>query len=128
MTAAAATREMKTSRIRRGIIHVTVFKSADNIVLHNGIDPVSYTHLYKPEGMKYVSYDLDTKLQTANMNYLTENKKYYYMYVSKKATDSQEVIEIDGKIMNQHLLSVEYLDKGVKVEQIQEDSGRSRCV
>lgn len=81
--------------------------------------------IYKPEGMKYVSYDLDTKLQTANMNYLTENKKYYYMYVSKKATDSQEVIEIDGKIMNQHLLSVEYLDKGVKVEQIQEDSGRS---
>lgn len=38
VTAAAAKREMKTSRIRRGIIHVTVFKSADNIVLHNGID------------------------------------------------------------------------------------------
>ena len=74
--------------------------------------------------MKYVSYDLDTKLQTANMNYLTENKKYYYMYVSKKQL-IHRWIEIYGKITNQHLLSVEYLDKGVKVEQIQEDSGRS---
>ena len=38
VTAAAATREMKTKQDQKGIIHVTVFKSADNIVLHNGID------------------------------------------------------------------------------------------
>ena len=34
-------------------------------------------------------------------------------------------IEIDGKVINQHLLSVEYLEKGVKVEQIGEKSGKS---
>lgn len=81
--------------------------------------------IYKPEGMEYVSYELDDRLQTVNMKYSTENKKYYYMYVSKKATDSQEVIEIDGKVINQHLLSVTYLEKGVKVEQMEEENGRS---
>ena len=65
------------------------------------------------------------KLQTVNMNYITANEKHYYLYVSKKATDSQEVIEIDGEVIKQHLLSVSYLEKGVKVEQIQEEGGRS---
>lgn len=81
--------------------------------------------IYKPEGMEYVSYNLDKRLQTVNMNYITANEKYYYLYVSKKATNSQEVIEIDGKVIDQHLLSVKYLKKGVKVEQIEEENGRS---
>ena len=81
--------------------------------------------IYKPEGMEYVSYNLDKRLQTVNMNYITANEKYYYLYVSKKATNSQEAIEIDGKVIDQHLLSVKYLKKGVKVEQIEEENGRS---
>ena len=81
--------------------------------------------IYKPAGMEYVSYELDANLQNATMKYLTTDEKYYYMYISKKAIDSQEVIEIDGKVINQHLLSVTYLEKGVKVEQMEEDSGRS---
>lgn len=81
--------------------------------------------IYKPEGMVYESYELDDKIQSATMNYLTMDEKYYYIYMSKKAADSQEVIEIDGKVINQHLLSVEYLEKGVKVEQIGEKSGKS---
>lgn len=81
--------------------------------------------IYKPEGMVYESYELDDKIQSATMRYLTMDKKYYYIYMSKKAADSREVIEIDGKVINQHLLSVEYLEKGVKVEQIGEKSGKS---
>lgn len=81
--------------------------------------------IYKPEGMVYESYELDDKIQSATMNYLTMDGKYYYIYMSKKAADSREVIEIDGKVINQHLLSVEYLEKGVKVEQIGEKSGKS---
>ena len=81
--------------------------------------------IYKPEGMVYESYELDDKIQSATMNYLTMDEKYYYIYMSKKAADSREVIEIDGKVINQHLLSVEYLEKGVKVEQIGEKSGKS---
>lgn len=81
--------------------------------------------IYKPDGMVYESYELDDKIQSATMNYLTMDEKYYYIYMSKKAADSREVIEIDGKVINQHLLSVEYLEKGVKVEQIGEKSGKS---
>lgn len=81
--------------------------------------------IYKPEGMVYESYELDDKIQSATMNYLTMDEKYYYIYMSKKAADSRKVIEIDGKVINQHLLSVEYLEKGVKVEQIGEKSGKS---
>lgn len=81
--------------------------------------------MYKPEGMTYDSYDFDDKLQTVNMNYITADEKYYYVYISKKASDSQEVIEIDGKIVDQHLLSVKYLSKGVKVEQIEEENAKS---
>ena len=81
--------------------------------------------IYKPEGMVYESYELDDKIQSATMNYLTMDEKYYYIYMSKKAADSREVIEIDGKVINQHLLSLEYLEKGVKVEQIGEKSGKS---
>lgn len=81
--------------------------------------------IYKPEGMVYESYERDDKIQSATMNYLTMDEKYYYIYMSKKAADSREVIEIDGKVINQHLLSVEYLEKGVKVEQIGEKSGKS---
>lgn len=81
--------------------------------------------IYKPEGMVYESYELDDKIQSATMNYLTMDEKYYYIYMSKKEADSREVIEIDGKVINQHLLSVEYLEKGVKVEQIGEKSGKS---
>lgn len=81
--------------------------------------------MYKPEGMTYDSYDFDDKLQTVNMNYITADEKYYYVYISKKANDSQEVIEIDGKIVDQHLLSVKYLSKGVKVEQIEEENAKS---
>lgn len=81
--------------------------------------------IYKPEGMVYESYELDDKIQSATMNYLTMDEKYYYIYMSKKVADSREVIEIDGKVINQHLLSVEYLEKGVKVEQIGEKSGKS---
>lgn len=81
--------------------------------------------IYKPEGMVYESYELDDKIQSATMSYLTMDEKYYYIYMSKKAANSREVIEIDGKVINQHLLSVEYLEKGVKVEQIGEKSGKS---
>ena len=81
--------------------------------------------MYKPEGMTYDSYDFDDKFQTVNMNYITADEKYYYVYISKKANDSQEVIEIDGKIVDQHLLSVKYLSKGVKVEQIEEENAKS---
>ena len=34
-------------------------------------------------------------------------------------------MEIDGKVIDQHLLNVEYLEKGVKVEQMEEENGRS---
>ncbi len=81
--------------------------------------------VYKTEGMVYENYVLDERLQTVSINYVTSDEKYYYIYISKKAVDSQEVIEIDGKVIDQHLLSVSYLEKGVKVEQIQEDSGRN---
>lgn len=81
--------------------------------------------IYKPEGMEYESYELDDRLQTVNMKYLTADEKYYYVYISQRALDSQEVIEIDGEVIKQHLLSVSYLEKGVKVEQIQEEGGRS---
>lgn len=88
-----------------------------------GIDVPKF--IYKPEGMEYESYVLDTELQTVSMDYLTSDEKYYYIYISKKDIDSREVIEIDGKIIDQHLLSVKYLEKGVKVEQIEEESGKS---
>ena len=73
--------------------------------------------------MKYVDYELDAKMQSAIINYFTKDQKYYYIYMSKKAVDSQEVIEIDGKVVDQHLLGVKYLDKGVKVEEIQQEDG-----
>ena len=79
--------------------------------------------VYKPEGMKYVDYELDAKMQSAIINYFTKVQKYYYIYMSKEAVDSQEVIEIDGKVVDQHLLGVKYLDKGVKVEEIQQEDG-----
>lgn len=81
--------------------------------------------MYKPEGMVYESYEMDKRLQNVRMDYLTSDEKYYYMYINKKSVDSQEVIEIDGKVIDQHLLSVKYLDKGVKVEQIEEKTGKS---
>lgn len=81
--------------------------------------------IYKPEGMEYETYELDDKIQRAKMEYLTKDEKYYYVYMNKKSVDTQEVMEIDGKVVDQHLLSVKYLEKGVKVEQIQEEGGRS---
>ena len=59
------------------------------------------------------------------MEYLTQNEKCYYVYMNKKSVDTQEVIEIDGTIIDQHLLDVKYLEKGVKVEQIKEENGKS---
>lgn len=81
--------------------------------------------IYKPEGMTYESYAIDDKIQRAKMQYLTQNQKYYYIYMNKKAVDTREVMEIDGKIIDQYLLSVKYLKKGVKVEQMKEENGRS---
>lgn len=81
--------------------------------------------MYKPEGMVYDSYNLDDKLQAVNINYTTANEKYYYVYISKKANDSQEVIEIDGKIVDEYLLSVKYLSTDVKVERIEENNGKN---
>lgn len=81
--------------------------------------------IYKPEGMEYETYELDDKIQRAKMEYLTKDEKYYYVYMNKKSVDTQEVMEIDGKVVDQHLLSVKYLEKGVKVEQIEEENGKS---
>ena len=81
--------------------------------------------IYKPEGMTYESYAIDDKIQRAKMQYLTKDQKCYYIYMNKKAVDTREVMEIDGKVIAQHLLNVEYLEKGVKVEQMEEENGRS---
>lgn len=81
--------------------------------------------VYKPEGMEYESYAFDDKIQRAKMEYLTQDRKYYYIYMNKKSVDTQEVMEIDGKIIDQHLLGVKYLKKGVKVEQVEEEGGKS---
>lgn len=81
--------------------------------------------IYKPAGMEYETYELDDKIQRAKMEYLTKDEKYYYVYMNKKSVDTQEVMEIDGKVVDQHLLSVKYLEKGVKVEQIEEENGKS---
>lgn len=81
--------------------------------------------IYKPEGMEYETYELDDKIQRAKMEYLTKDEKYYYVYMNKKSVDTQEVMEIDGKVVDQHLLSVKYLEKGVKVEHIEEENGKS---
>lgn len=81
--------------------------------------------VYKPEGMEYESYAFDDKIQRAKMEYLTQDQKYYYIYMNKKSVDTQEVMEIDGKVIDQHLLSVKYLKKGVKVEQVEEEGGKS---
>lgn len=81
--------------------------------------------VYKPEGMEYESYAFDDKIQRAKMEYLTQDQKYYYIYMNKKSVDTQEVMEIDGKIIDQHLLGVKYLKKGVKVEQVEEEGGKS---
>lgn len=81
--------------------------------------------MYKPEGMQYENYELDDKIQRVKMEYLTQNEKCYYVYMNKKSVDTQEVIEIDGTIIDQHLLDVKYLEKGVKVEQIKEENGKS---
>ena len=59
------------------------------------------------------------------MEYLTQDQKYYYIYMNKKSVDTQEVMEIDGKVIDQHLLGVKYLKKGVKVEQVEEEGGKS---
>lgn len=81
--------------------------------------------VYKPEGMEYESYAFDDKIQRAKMEYLTQDQKYYYIYMNKKSVDTQEVMEIDGKVIDQHLLGVKYLKKGVKVERIEEEGGKS---
>ena len=81
--------------------------------------------IYKPEGMTYESYAIDDKIQRAKMQYLTKDQKCYYIYMNKKAVDTREVMEIDGKVIAQHLLNVEYLEKGVKVEQMEEENGQS---
>lgn len=81
--------------------------------------------VYKPEGMEYESYAFDDKIQRAKMEYLTQDQKYYYIYMNKKSVDTQGVMEIDGKIIDQHLLGVKYLKKGVKVEQVEEEGGKS---
>lgn len=81
--------------------------------------------VYKPEGMEYESYAFDDKIQRAKMEYLTQDQKYYYIYMNKKSVDTKEVMEIDGKIIDQHLLGVKYLKKGVKVEQVEEEGGKS---
>ena len=81
--------------------------------------------VYKPEGMEYESYAFYDKIQRAKMEYLTQDQKYYYIYMNKKSVDTQEVMEIDGKIIDQHLLGVKYLKKGVKVEQVEEEGGKS---
>ena len=67
--------------------------------------------VYKPEGMEYESYAFDDKIQRAKMEYLTQDQKYYYIYMNKKSVDTQEVMEIDGKIIDQHLLGVKYLKR-----------------
>ena len=36
--------------------------------------------VYKPEGMKYVDYELDAEMQSAIINYFTKDQKYYYIY------------------------------------------------
>lgn len=81
--------------------------------------------VYKPEGMEYESYAFDDKIQRAKMEYLTQDQKYYYIYMNKKSVDTQEAMEIDGKVIDQHLLGVKYLKKGVKVEQVEEEGGKS---
>ena len=81
--------------------------------------------VYKPEGMEYESYAFDDKIQRAKMEYLAQDQKYYYIYMNKKSVDTQEVMEIDGKVIDQHLLGVKYLKKGVKVEQVEEEGGKS---
>ena len=81
--------------------------------------------VYKPEGMEYESYAFDDKIQRAKMEYLTQDQKYYYIYMNKKSVDTQEVMEIDGKDIVHHLLGVKYLKKGVKVEQVEEEGGKS---
>lgn len=77
------------------------------------------------EGQKVFLNKTDEEILDAGEERDRKHIKYYYVYMNKKSVDTQEVMEIDGKVVDQHLLSVKYLEKGVKVEHIEEENGKS---
>ena len=79
--------------------------------------------VYKPSHMVYENYEIDQMLRNARMYYLTENENKFIVYMSKESSNIEEIVEVDGNILNEYDMYVDYLTMNAKIQKIKTPSG-----
>lgn len=78
--------------------------------------------VYKPEGMEYETYKIDSNFRCAQMNYIYLDNQFL-IYMSKEENNIAENISIDGMVIKDYPVYVEYLVQNIEIEKLQDPEG-----
>ena len=75
--------------------------------------------IYKPKEMEYMTYEMDQKLGYSLVQYAYEDN-FLWIYMSTKNADVSEIIVVDGEVVSEYTLYIDYLAETVTVEKLDE--------
>lgn len=79
--------------------------------------------VYKPEDMTYEEHEMDRMLGNARMHYLTGSGNRFTVYMSKEGSDIQEQLQVDGRILEEYDLYVDFLTMNVTIQKLETPKG-----
>lgn len=79
--------------------------------------------VYKPSNMIYDGYEIDQMIRNARMYYITDNGNKFIVYMSKESSNIEEILDVDGAILNEDDLYVDYLTMNVKIKKLRTTDG-----
>ena len=74
--------------------------------------------VYKPEGMSYKGYKVNQKIRSARMEYLGKDDSRVIVYIAKESSDAEEVLEVDGVILEEHSIYSDFLVQYLNVQKL----------
>lgn len=75
--------------------------------------------IYKPEEMEYKNQEINQKLGYSLMEY-TYNDSSLWIYMSKEYDDAAEILMIDGKVLSNHNIYVDFLAEEIIIEKLED--------
>ena len=75
---------------------------------------------YLPDGIKYRDCEINQEMRLAKITYDAGNSHLLYIYITKEETDVEDMLVVDGEIVDEFPVSIDLMGKEVEVEKIQQ--------
>lgn len=79
--------------------------------------------VYKPENMIYEEHEMDRVIGNARMYYITDSGNRFTVYMSKEGSDIEEQLQVDGRVLVEYDLYVDFLTMNVTIQKLETPKG-----